>query len=201
MTLAPLDESHIATDPFQQFDRWFAEAKLGEREPQAMTVATATPDGRPTARILYLKQHDGRRFIFFGNYGSRKGEELALNPQCCLLFYWPLAWRQVRIEGRVERVEPDVSDEYFASRPRGSQLGAWASQQSRRITDREALERQVAEVQARFDEQPVKRPPFWGGWALTPERIEFFQGRENRLHDRLVYVREGEGWHVERIQP
>lgn len=201
MTFVPLTEASIAADPFQQFDRWLAEAKATEREPQAMTVATASPDGQPTARILYLKQHDGRRFIFFGNYDSRKGEELVANPNCCLLFFWPLAWRQVRIEGRVDRVDASVSDEYFASRPRGSQLGAWASQQSRSVADRAALEQQVAQVAGRFGEQPISRPPFWGGWALTPERIEFFQGRESRLHDRLVYVREGETWRLERIQP
>ena len=166
-----------------------------------MTLATATADGRPTARIVLLKSFDERGFVFFTNYHSRKGDELSDNPRACLLFYWPQVWRQVRIEGAVEKVTADESDAYFSSRPLGSRIGAWASNQSEVVKSREDLEQQFAELSARYGDQ-VPRPPHWGGYRVKPAMIEFWQGRDNRLHDRLRYSLQINGsWLIERLAP
>ena len=166
-----------------------------------MTLATATPDGRPSARVVLLKGFDERGFVFYTNYEGRKGEELEENPYCALVFYWAELERQVRVEGRVSRVPKRESDEYFGSRPRGSRLGAWASEQSRPVGGREVLEERLRVLEAEYEAREVPRPPFWGGYRVEPEVIEFWQGRENRLHDRLVYRRSGGGWGRERLQP
>ena len=201
-TRAGLAESDANPDPIAQFRRWFDDAlAAGLREPNAMTLATATPDGRPSARVVLLKGFDERGFVFYTNYEGRKGEELEANPCCALVFYWGELERQVRVEGRVSRVPKRESDEYFGSRPRGSRLGAWASEQSRPVGGREVLEERLRALEAEYEAREVPRPPFWGGYRVEPEVIEFWQGRENRLHDRLVYRRSGGGWGRERLQP
>jgi pyridoxamine 5'-phosphate oxidase len=201
-TRAGLAESDANPDPIAQFRRWFDDAlAAGLREPNAMTLATATPDGRPSARVVLLKGFDERGFVFYTNYEGRKGEELEENPYCALVFYWAELERQVRVEGRVSRVPKRESDEYFGSRPRGSRLGAWASEQSRPVGGREVLEERLRVLEAEYEAREVPRPPFWGGFRVEPEVIEFWQGRENRLHDRLVYRRSGGGWGRERLQP
>ena len=167
-----------------------------------MTVATATPDGRPSARVVLLKGFDERGFVFYTSYEGRKGRELETNPNCALVFYWGELERQVRVEGRASRVPEGESDEYFGSRPRGSQLGAWASEQSRPVEGRDVLEERLRNLEAEYEGREVFRPPFWGGYRVEPETIEFWQGRENRLHDRLVYRRSDDGeWERERLQP
>jgi pyridoxamine 5'-phosphate oxidase len=199
---AGLDESDAALDPIQQFRVWFDDALAANlHEPNAMTIATATPEGRPSARIVLIKGFDERGFVFYTNYGGRKARELEENPHCALVFYWGELERQVRVEGRVSRVSEKESDAYFASRPRGSQLGAWASEQSRSVANRRALERRLRELEREYEGREVPRPPFWGGYRVEPDVIEFWQGRENRLHDRLLYSRSAEGWRVERLQP
>jgi pyridoxamine 5'-phosphate oxidase len=199
---AGLRESDADRDPIEQFRRWFDEALAAIlHEPNAMTLATATPDGRPSARIVLLKGFDERGFVFYTNFEGRKGEELAANPRAALVLYWGELERQVRIEGRVSRVPDEESDAYFEGRPRGSQLGAWASEQSRPARDRGVLEERLRELEAEYGDREVPRPPFWGGYRVEPEVIEFWQGRENRLHDRLRYRRSDEGWKVERLQP
>ena len=202
-TRAGLTESEANPDPIEQFRTWFDEALASNlHEPNAMTLATATPAGRPSARIVLLKGFDERGFVFYTNYEGRKGEELEANPHCALLFYWGELERQVRIEGRVRRLPDRESDAYFAGRPRGSQLGAWASEQSRPVKDRDTLERRLRELEAEYEGREVPRPPFWGGYRVEPETIEFWQGRGYRLHDRLVYRRsEDGGWNRERLQP
>lgn len=166
-----------------------------------MTLATAGKDGQPRARIVLLKSFDESGFVFFTNYHSRKGNELADNARACLLFYWAPVWRQVRIEGTVEKVSEAESDEYFHSRPLGSKLGAWASNQSEAVTSRKELDERFEEFSLRFSDN-VPRPPHWGGYRVKPAVIEFWQGRENRLHDRLVYTRRSDGgWHIERLAP
>ena len=201
-TRAGLAESDVSPDPIEQFRRWFDDAlAAGLREPNAMTLATATPDGRPSARVVLLKGFDERGFVFYTNYEGRKGEELEENPYCALVFYWAELERQVRVEGRVSRVPKRESDEYFGSRPRGSRLGAWASEQSRPVGGREVLEERLRVLEAEYEAREVPRPPFWSGYRVEPEVIEFWQGRENRLHDRLVYRRSGGGWGRERLQP
>ncbi|MFC1415320.1 pyridoxamine 5'-phosphate oxidase [Streptacidiphilus cavernicola] len=201
---AGLDESALAAEPMEQFDRWFAAAATsGLDEPNAMVVSTADAEGRPSARTVLLKGFDRRGFVFFSNHGSRKGAELEVNPQVALLFPWhPLA-RQVIVQGRAERIGRDETAAYFRSRPHGSQLGAWASEQSRPIGTREELERRYAELAARYPEgADVPPPPFWGGYRVAPSSVEFWQGRENRLHDRLRYeAAPGGGWQVRRLQP
>ena len=201
-TRAGLDESDAALDPIEQFRGWFDDALAANlHEPNAMTIATATPEGHPSARIVLIKGFDERGFVFYTNYGGRKARELEENPHCALVFYWGELERQVRVEGRVSRVSEGESDAYFASRPRGSQLGAWASEQSRSVENRSALERRLRELEREYEGREIPRPPFWGGYRVEPEIVEFWQGRENRLHDRLLYCRSAEGWRVERLQP
>jgi len=201
-TRAGLAESDIAEDPIEQFRRWFDETvNAGLHEPNAMTVATATPDGRPSARVVLLKGFDERGFVFYTNYEGRKAGEMGSNPRCALLFYWGELERQVRVEGRAYRVSDEESDAYYASRPRGSRLGALASEQSRPIEDRATLERRLRELEDEYEGREVPRPPYWGGYRVEPETVEFWQGRENRLHDRLVYRRNDGGWKIERLQP
>jgi pyridoxamine 5'-phosphate oxidase len=201
-TRAGLKESDAYPDPIEQFRRWFDEALAADlHEPNAMTLAT-TSDGRPSARVVLLKGFDERGFVFYTSYEGRKSRELEINPYAALVFYWGELERQVRIEGRVSRVSEEESDAYFAGRPRGSQLGAWASEQSRPVRDRGVLEERLRELEAEYEGREVPRPPFWGGYRVEPETIEFWQGRENRLHDRLIYRRsESGGWKRERLQP
>jgi pyridoxamine 5'-phosphate oxidase len=202
-TRAGLDESDAAQDPIEQFRGWFDDALAADlHEPNAMTLATATPGGSPSARIVLIKGFDERGFIFYTNYGGRKAREIEANPHCALVFYWGELERQVRVEGRVSRISGEESDAYFASRPRGSQLGAWVSEQSRSIANRGALELRLRELEREYEGCEIPRPPFWGGYRVEPEVIEFWQGRENRLHDRLLYRRsEDGGWKRERLQP
>jgi pyridoxamine 5'-phosphate oxidase len=201
-TRAGLAESDVASDPVEQFRRWFDEAlAAGLYEPNAMTVATAAPNGRPSARVVLLKGFDERGYVFYTNYEGRKGRELEENPRAALLFYWGELERQVRVEGTVSRVSKEESDAYYASRPRGSRLGAWASEQSRTVEGREVLEDRIEDLEAEYEGREVPRPPFWGGYRVVPEVVEFWQGRENRLHDRIVYRRRGAGWRIERLQP
>ena len=200
---ATLDEGDVAADPITQFRAWFEAARASQlREPNAMTLATATPDGVPSARIVLLKGVDERGFVFFTDYRSRKGAELEANPRAALVFHWAELERQVRVSGHVERVSRAESEAYFATRPLGSRVGAWASHQSSVIASRAELEQREAEVAARFPGPDVPLPPHWGGFRVSPEGVEFWQGRPSRLHDRLRYVHEGEGgWRVERLSP
>jgi pyridoxamine 5'-phosphate oxidase len=202
-TRAGLRETDAHPDPIEQFRGWFDEALAANLyEPNAMTLATATREGRPSARVVLLKGFDERGFVFYTNYEASKAQELEENPFCALVFYWGELERQVRIEGRAERVSEKESDAYYRSRPRGSQLGAWVSKQSRPVEDRETLEVRLRELEAEYEGREVPRPPFWGGYRIEPEEIEFWQGRENRLHDRLLYRRQdGGSWRVERLQP
>ena len=197
-----LDEAHAASEPFAQFRSWFGEALASDvREPYAMTLATADERGVPSARIVLLRGWDERGFVFYTNYESQKGRELAFEPAAALLFFWDLLERQVRINGAVELVTAAESDAYFARRPRGSALSAWASPQSRIVASRDVLEAQMDAADRRFATTEVPRPPYWGGYRVVPERIEFWQGRPNRVHDRLVYRRAGGVWLRERLAP
>ena len=201
-TSAGLDRADLDPDPIVQFHGWFEKVVDADlHEPNAMTLATATRDGRPSARVVLLKGYDERGFVFYTNYEGRKAGELEANPTCALLFYWGALERQVRIEGRASRLSGEESDAYFSSRPRGSRLGAWASQQSLPVEDRSVLEQRVRELEAEYEGREIPRPPFWGGYRVEPEVIEFWQGRESRLHDRLVYHRYRGGWEIERLQP
>lgn len=201
--LESLSETDVRPDPVAQFAFWFEEAIASQMlEPNAMTLATASPDGRPSARTVLLKDYGNQGFTFFTNYESQKGVELAANPRAALLFTWLELQRQIRIEGRVEKIEAETSLAYFQSRPRESQIGAWASPQSQVIQSREALIKREDEVQVKFsglDKLPL--PPNWGGYRVIPEVFEFWQGRLSRLHDRILYTREGEGWKIERLAP
>jgi len=203
ITTAVLDADAADPDPIRQFESWYREAHATPmREPTAMTLATASPDGRPSARIVLLKAADERGFAFFTNYQSRKGGELEHNPWAALVFHWPDLVRQVRVEGRVAKVSDEESDAYFKTRPRGSQLGAWASEQSRAIKSRADLERRVQAVEATYEDREIPRPPHWGGLRLVPVGIEFWQGRLDRLHDRVLYSRADDGgWTRERLSP
>lgn len=199
-----LSEAQAPADPFVLFHQWFAEAVDIEQppvEPNAMTLATVDRDGRPHCRVLLLKALDARGFTFFTNYDSAKGEQLAARPYAAMTFFWPSLERQVRIEGRVEKVSAAESDAYFQVRPLGSRLGAWASPQSRVIEGREELERLLAQTEQRFMDTAPHCPEHWGGYRLLPERMEFWQGRASRLHDRLNYRLEDSGWLRERLAP
>ena len=195
-------EKDLEADPFLQFDRWFRFATFARVYlPNAMTLATATPDGVPSARMMLLKGvHDGR-FIFFTNYESRKGGELARNNHAALVFHWSELQRSVRVEGTLEKTSSTASAEYFHSRPRGSQIGAWASHQSAVLERRAELDERVHETEQKFAGGEVPLPPFWGGFQLTPSRIEFWQGRAHRLHDRFQYTRGEAGWTIARLSP
>jgi pyridoxamine 5'-phosphate oxidase len=189
-------------DPIAFFQRWFAEAQAaGIYLPESMTLATASTDGAPAARMLLLKAVDRRGFVFYTNYASRKGAELAANPRAALVFHWAVLQRQVRVEGPVARLAATESAAYFRTRARGSRIGAWASHQSAPLADRAELDRRVQEYEGRFAGQDVPLPPFWGGFRLEPRVIEFWQGRVNRLHDRVRYTREGAAWSVGRLYP
>ena len=199
---AKLDESTVSRDPFEEFGRWFAEAQRAELpEPNAMTLATATPDGIPSARLVLLKGFDERGFAFFTDYRSRKGLELEANPRAALVLYWGELERQVRITGVASRTSVEESESYFRSRPVGSRMGAWVSHQSQVIPSRSYLEDGLRAVSGKYPTGDVPLPPYWGGYRVLPDAMEFWQGRENRLHDRIRYVREGEGWKVERLSP
>jgi pyridoxamine 5'-phosphate oxidase len=197
-----LNETDVAADPMEQFGRWFAEAvAAGLEEPNAMTLATATSAGRPSARMVLLKSVDAGGFTFFTNYDSRKARELAENPNAALVFHWQPLHRQVRVIGTVTQVSADESDAYFASRPREAQLGAWASRQSSVLPDRAALESEFERLGREYAGREPPRPPHWGGYRLSPVEVEFWQGRPHRLHDRLHYRREGDGWAITRLSP
>ncbi|NJM72644.1 MAG: pyridoxamine 5'-phosphate oxidase [Scytonema sp. RU_4_4] len=202
-TLQGLSEKDVDTNPFIQFKQWFDQAIAAQLpEPNAMTLATATPDGQPSARMVLLKGFDQRGFVFYTNYNSHKGQELAENPQASLVFWWAELERQVRISGRVEKVSENESDEYFYSRPLNSRLGAWVSHQSEVIESREVLEQRMQELQIQYQDQDVKRPRHWGGLRVIPIEIEFWQGRSNRLHDRLLYTRlDSSSWKIVRLSP
>jgi pyridoxamine 5'-phosphate oxidase len=202
--LAELSETHCRANPIEQFQGWFQEAQAADlKEPNAMALATATPDGKPSGRIVLLKEAGEFGFVFYTNYHSRKGRELAANPNCALTFYWAELERQVRVEGRVEFVSREKSEAYFRGRPKGSRLGALASEQSQVLPSREPLESRLAELEVTYhstDDVPL--PEHWGGYCVRPDTIEFWQGRTNRLHDRIRYQRKGENdWLIERLSP
>lgn len=200
--LAALDEETAGTDPIAFFSKWFKEAELARiTEINAMTLATADAQNRPHARIVLLKGLDERGFVFFTNYDSAKGQHIAENPNVSLLFFWKELERQVRIDGRIEKVPAEESDIYFHSRPEGSRLGAWASPQSREIPHRNILELNYSKYEAEFSGVQIPRPAHWGGYIVIPERIEFWQGRSSRMHDRILFKRNGAAWHRSRLAP
>jgi pyridoxamine 5'-phosphate oxidase len=202
--LSALNKTNVDANPIRQFQTWLEEVRalgVSEQDATSMTLGTVGKDGQPSARIVLLKSFDDRGFVFYTNYHSRKGKDLSEHPRACLLFYWSELWRQVRIEGDVEKIPTAESEEYFRSRPLGSKLGAWASDQSAVVDKRETLEVRFAELQKRFGED-VPRPEHWGGYRLRPNSIEFWQGRDNRLHDRLRYRLQNDGvWVIERLGP
>ena len=200
-TLEELSEDSVLANPIEQFSAWFSQAlEANVAEPNAMSLATVAPDGRPSIRIVLLKGFDERGFIFYTNYESRKGEELAANPHASVCFFWHELERQVRIEGRTIKLTAEESDTYFATRPDGSKLGAWISPQSRVIT-RDLMGKRKAEFSGKFSGKTISRPPYWGGYILQPEMLEFWQGRPDRLHDRICYKQEADHWNIFRIAP
>ncbi|HEY1791972.1 MAG TPA: pyridoxamine 5'-phosphate oxidase [Opitutaceae bacterium] len=201
-SLAGLLEKDLAKDPFRQFEKWFQEAEAARiQEPNAAILATAAKDGRPSARMVLLKGVDGRGFVFYTNYESRKGRELEANPRAAFLFPWVVLERQVIVEGPVTRVSREESGAYFHSRPRASQLAAWASAQSTLLSGRDALEASMKAAEGKYSGATAPLPPNWGGYRIAPETVEFWQGRRSRLHDRLRYRRDGTNWVVERLAP
>ncbi len=197
-----MPDAESDTDPFRLFDAWFEAAKKsGLFLPEAMTLATASPEGKPSARAVLLKQADSDGFVFYTNYTSRKAIELEANPHASLLFHWHILQRQVRVEGRVERVSREESSAYYHSRPRGSQIGAWASDQSSELDARSTLEQRVKDYEKEFETGEIPLPDHWGGYRVIPSRIEFWQGRPFRLHDRIIFEREGEEWVTHRLYP
>ena len=200
--LKSLSESDVSGNPFTQFGVWWDEAiEANLEEVNAMTLSTASKDGRPSSRIMLLKGYDEKGFVFFTNYESNKGKNIAENPYVSLLFFWKELERQVRIEGSIEKLETEYSDEYFYSRPVGSRIGAWASKQSRSIESRAVLEADFKEIANQFDGIEVPRPDHWGGYRVVPNKIEFWQGRSNRLHDRIVYEPVNNDWRIKRLSP
>jgi pyridoxamine 5'-phosphate oxidase len=199
--MPPLHRSALAADPIEQFRDWYERAEGEVPLPHAMSLATVDAGGAPDARMVLLKGFGAGGFRFFTNLGSTKAKELEAVPRAALILYWRELDRQVRVRGPVERLADEESDEYFATRPRDSQIGAWASPQSEPLPDRGTLDSRVREIEERFSEGDVPRPPFWGGYALLPEEIEFWQGQAGRLHDRFRYVRDGDGWRLERLAP
>jgi pyridoxamine 5'-phosphate oxidase len=199
--LPPLDVATVDPEPMEQLARWYAAAVAATADrAAAMTVATATPDGRPSARVVLLRSFDARGLVFYTNYESRKGGELAANPRAAAVLYWSDLDAQVRVEGAVTRVQSAESDAYFAQRPRGHRVGAWASHQSAPVADRPTLEAQVAAAEARFGDD-VPRPPHWGGYRITPETVEFWRNRADRVHDRVEYARRDGAWRIRRLSP
>lgn len=200
---AALTEESVHRDPLVQLQSWLDEAyaDASVREPNAMCVATVDPDGRPSARIVLLRGLDDRGLVFYTSYFSRKGRALAERPAIAATFYWAELERQVRVEGSVTQLSDDESDAYFESRPRGHRLSAWASEQSERVESRSLLDERLAHFDERFEDEDVPRPHSWGGYLIVPDRIEFWQGRPNRLHDRLLFSREGRSWRLDRLQP
>lgn len=197
-----LDENDINSNPLLQFEKWFKEAIDADvNEPNAMTLCTATLEGKPSARIILLRSFNDSGFVYYTNYNSRKGIEIAMNPNCALLFFWPELERQVRIEGFVQKQTVDESNLYFMSRPRGNKLGAWTSEQSQVISSRDVLKKEYEKFSEKYPDENVPCPPHWGGYLLNPVSIEFWQGRPDRLHDRILYSRKNNEWKIERLAP